>query len=317
LQNHNIKEVCRSSRIPTGRLLDASGASTMVGDSMQPVTADIKSLSADYDFIPAYGINMVAGRNFSRSFSMDTSNFILNESAVKAIGWKKPQDAIGKNFAYGGAKGKVVGVMADFHFESLQHEIVPMILLNRPVTQNTSAFNNLSVKLAGNDPKEALASVEKVWKKYLPEFPYQFTFLNDNYNKLYQSEQRQEVLFTTFSFIAIMIACLGLFGLSAFEITQRVKEIGIRKILGAKVSSIVALLSKDFLKLVLIATIIAFPIAWYAISQWLQGFAYRVTIQWWVFLTAAVLAAVVALATISFQAIKAAMANPVDSLRSE
>ena len=317
LQNHNIKEVCRSSRIPTGRLLDASGASTMVGDSMQPVTADIKFLSADYDFIPAYGINMVAGRNFSRSFSMDTSNFILNESAVKAIGWKKPQDAIGKNFAYGGAKGKVVGVMADFHFESLQHEIVPMILLNRPATQNTSAFNNLSVKLAGNDPKEALASVEKVWKKYLPEFPYQFTFLNDNYNKLYQSEQRQEVLFTTFSFIAIMIACLGLFGLSAFEITQRVKEIGIRKILGAKVSSIVALLSKDFLKLVLIATIIAFPIAWYAISQWLQGFAYRVTIQWWVFLTAAVLAAVVALATISFQAIKAAMANPVDSLRSE
>jgi putative ABC transport system permease protein len=289
----------------------------MEGDSMQPVTADIKFVSADYDFIPAYGINMVAGRNFSRSFSMDTSNFILNESAVKAIGWKKPQDAIGKNFAYGGAKGKVVGVMADFHFESLQHEIVPMILLNRPVTQNTSAFNNLSVKLAGNDPKEALASVEKVWKKYLPEFPYQFTFLNDNYNKLYQSEQRQEVLFTTFSFIAIMIACLGLFGLSAFEITQRVKEIGIRKILGAKVSSIVALLSKDFLKLVLIATIIAFPIAWYAISQWLQGFAYRVTIQWWVFLTAAVLAAVVALATISFQAIKAAMANPVDSLRSE
>jgi len=199
----------------------------------------------------------------------------------------------------------------------LQHEIVPMILLNRPVTQNTSAFNNLSVKLAGNDPKEALASVEKVWKKYLPEFPYQFTFLNDNYNKLYQSEQRQEVLFTTFSFIAIMIACLGLFGLSAFEITQRVKEIGIRKILGAKVSSIVALLSKDFLKLVLIATIIAFPIAWYAISQWLQGFAYRVTIQWWVFLTAAVLAAVVALATISFQAVKAATANPVNSLRTE
>jgi putative ABC transport system permease protein len=317
LQSSGVKDVARSSRIPTGRLLDANGASTMVGDSLQPVTADIKDVSADYDFIPTYGIHLVAGRNFSRDFSMDTSIFILNESAVKAIGWKSPQEAIGRNFMYGGTKGKVIGVIADFHFESLQHKIVPMVLVNPPTTPTDSRFNSLSIKLAGNNIPASLASVEKIWKTYLPELPYQYTFLDENFNKLYQSEQRQGTIFTTFACIAIFIACLGLFGLSAFEITQRVKEIGVRKVLGAKVSSIVTLLSKDFLKLVLVATLIAFPIAWYAMSHWLQGFAYRVNIHWWVFVLAAILALVVALVTVSFQAIKAAVANPVESLRSE
>ncbi|HUZ60799.1 MAG TPA: ABC transporter permease [Hanamia sp.] len=317
LQSPGIKDVARSSRIPTGRLLDENGASTMVSDSMQPLTTDIKYVDADYDFIPTYGIHLVAGRNFSRDYSMDTSNFILNESAVKAIGWKSPQDAIGKDFKYGGTQGRVIGVMADFHFESLQHKIVPMILLNPATTPTNSSFNKLSIKLSGNNIQGALASVEKIWKSYLPELPYQYTFLDENFNKLYQSEQRQETIFSVFACIAIFIACLGLFGLSAFEITQRVKEIGVRKVLGAKVGSIVTLLSKDFLKLVLVATIIAFPIAWYAMSHWLQGFAYRVHIHWWVFVLSAILALIVALVTVSFQAIKAAIANPVKSLRSE
>ncbi len=317
LQSPGIKDVTRSSRIPTGRLLDENGATTMVGDSMQPVTADIKYVDADYDFIPTYGIHLIAGRNFSRDYSMDTSNFILNESAIKAIGWKSPQDAIGKDFKYGGARGRVIGVMADFHFESLQHEIVPMVLINPATTPTNSSFNNLSIKLAGNNLPAAIASVENIWKKYLPELPYQYTFLDENFNKMYQSEQRQETIFTVFACIAIFIACLGLFGLSAFEITQRVKEIGVRKVLGANVRSIVTLLSKDFLKLVLVATIIAFPIAWYAMSHWLQGFAYRINIHWWVFLLSAILALIIALVTVSFQAIKAALANPVESLRSE
>ena len=317
LQHTGIKDVARSSRIPTGRLLDANGASVMVGDSMRPVTADIKDVAADYDFVPTYGIHIVAGRNFSRDYSMDTSNFILNESAVKAIGWKSPQDAIERNFMYGGKKGKVIGVVGDFHFESLQHEIVPMVLINPATTPSNSSFNNLSIKLAGNNIAGALASVEKSWKRYLPELPYQYSFLDENYNNLYEAEHRQGTIFTAFACIAIFIACLGLFGLSAFEITQRVKEIGVRKVLGARVSSIVSLLSKDFLKLVLIATIIAFPIAWYAMSHWLKGFAYRVDIHWWVFVLAAFLALLVALLTVSFQAIKAALANPVDSLRDE
>ncbi|MDQ6903311.1 MAG: ABC transporter permease, partial [Bacteroidota bacterium] len=163
----------------------------------------------------------------------------------------------------------------------------------------------------------SLASVENIYKKYLPDIPYQYTFLDDKYARLYEAEQRQGTIFTVFACIAIFIACLGLFGLSAFAITQRVKEIGVRKVLGAKVGSIVGLLSKDFIKLVLIASIIAFPIAWYAMSHWLQDFAYRVNIHWWVFILSAILAMVVALATVSFQAIKAALANPVKSLRSE
>ncbi|MEO7046324.1 MAG: FtsX-like permease family protein, partial [Ferruginibacter sp.] len=317
LQNAGIKDVARSSRIPTGRLLDASGASTMMGDSLQPVTADIKYVCVDDDFIPTYGIHVVAGRNFSRAYSMDTTNFILNEASIKAIGWKSPQDAVGKDFVYGGRKGHVIGVIEDFHFESLRQKIVPLVLENSPVTPTDSRFNSLTVKVSGKNIPGTLATVESTWRKYLPEIPYQYTFLDEKFDKLYEAEQRQGTIFTVFACIAIFIACLGLFGLSAFAITQRVKEIGVRKILGANVSSIVTLLSKDFLKLVFIAAIIAFPVAWYVMSHWLQDFAYRINIHWWVFVLAAFLALVVALATVSLQAIKAAVANPVKSLRSE
>jgi putative ABC transport system permease protein len=163
----------------------------------------------------------------------------------------------------------------------------------------------------------ALSHIESVWKKFLPEAPFQSTFIDENFNRLYTSEQKQSTLFTIFAGIAILIACLGLFGLSAFAITQRIKEIGIRKVLGANTSSIVQLLSKDFLKLVAIAAVIAFPIAWYAMHNWLNDFAYRTGIPWWIFAVAGLLAALVALLTISFQAVKAALANPVKSLRNE
>ncbi len=210
-----------------------------------------------------------------------------------------------------------MGVIEDFHFESLRQKIVPIVLENSPVSPTDSRFNNLSIKVAGNNLQGALATLEKTWKKYLPEIPYQYTFLDEKFTELYQSEQRQETIFTVFACIAIFIACLGLFGLSAFAITQRVKEIGVRKVLGANVSSIVGLLSKDFLKLVLIAAIIAFPVAWYAMTHWLEDFAYRINIHWWVFVVSAILALIVALATVSLQAIKASLANPVKSLRTE
>ena len=317
LQNRDVRNVARSSRIPTGRLLDAMGASAYIGDSLRPVTADIKFLAADYDFIPTYGVPLAAGRNFSRSFGTDTSNFILNEASVQAIGWKSPQDAIGKDFKYGSLKGKVIGVIRDFHFESLHQKIVPMVLVNPKIDPNQSFFNSMSVKISGNNMATTLAAVEKAWKKYLPEIPYQYTFLEENFNRLYESEQKQGAIFTIFSCIAIFIACLGLFGLSAFAITQRLKEIGVRIVLGAKMNSIVTLLSKDFLRLVLIASVIAFPVAWYAMTRWLQDFAYRINIQWWVFILSAVVALIVALGTVSFHAIKAALTNPVQSLRSE
>jgi putative ABC transport system permease protein len=317
LRNPNIKEVARSSRIPTGRLLDEMGASTYVGDSSRPIKADIKFVAGDYDFIPTYGVHVVAGRNFSRSYGTDTSNFILNESAVSAIGWKTPQDAVGKDFKYGSIRGKVIGVMGDFHFESLRNKIVPIVLCNPPVTATDSYFNELSIKVSGNNVQNTLAMVGNAWRRYLPELPYRFTFLDEKFDQLYKSEQRQGTIFTVFACIAIFIACLGLFGLSAFTISQRFKEIGVRRVLGANVDSIVVLLSKDFLRLVFVASIIAFPIAWYAMTHWLADFAYRVNIQWWVFILAAALALVVALATVSFHAVKAAIANPVKSLRSE
>jgi len=315
LRNAAIKDVGRSSRIPTGRLLDANNAQIPVGDSLQPVKAEIKMVSADYDFISTYRIKMKAGRNFSREFGTDTSSFIINESAVAGIGWKSAEDAIGKPFYYGGVRGKIIGVMADFHFESLHDTIAPIVLF-MPTPQN-SFFGRLSVKVAGKDIPGALAQLEKTWRKFLPEAPYDYTFLDENFDNLYKAEQVQGTLFTVFSCIAIFIACLGLFGLSAFTITQRIREIGIRKVLGASVPGIVQMISKDFMKLVAISALLAFPVAWYAMDTWLQDFAYRTNIQWWVFPTALIIAGCIALITISFQAIKAATANPVKSLRSE
>jgi putative ABC transport system permease protein len=281
---------------------------------MVPSNADIKFIYADHDFVTTYGVQMAAGRNFSRDFSTDTSSYLLNEAAVKVLGLKKNEDAVGMNFGYGGSKGKVIGVFRDFHFESMHQKIVPLVML---VPRNGNNYNALSIRISGNNIPAALAHIEGTWKKFLPETPFQYTFLDENFDKLYDSEQRQGTIFTVFACIAIFIACLGLFGLSAFAITQRIKEIGIRKVLGADTGTIVTLLSKDFLKLVMIAAVIAFPIAWYAMHNWLQDFAYRINIPWWIFLLAGIVAAVVALATISVQAIKAALANPVKSLRTE
>lgn len=316
LTNSGISNMGRSSRIPTGRLLDSQDASSESGDSLQPVNSELKYLAIDHDFIPSYAIQMAAGRNFSRAFATDTSNFVLNEATVQVLGWKSAEKAIGKNFMYAGIKGKVIGIVKDFHFESMHQRIVPLVM-TLPKPQQGNYFNQLSVKISGTNTTGTLGNIEKVWKTYLPAMPYEFHFLDDNYNKLYLSEQRQGTLFTIFACIAIFIACLGLLGLSSFAITQRIKEIGIRKVLGAGTGTIVMHLSKDFLKLVLISAVIAFPIAWYAMHEWLADFAYRINISWWVFILAGIMASFIALLTISFQAIKAALANPVKSLRTE
>src|SRR5215204_3087428 len=308
LSNSYIKNVGRSSRIPTGRLLDANGSRIKRSDTLEPANADIKFVSADQDFIPTYGVRIVAGRGFSRDFSTDTGSFLLNEAAVRALGFKANDDVIGRDFGYGNRTGKVIGVFNDFHFESMHQRILPLVLL---VPRSANDYGNTSIKITGTNIPAALAHIEKTWQKFLPESPYQYNFLDENFERLYLSEERQKTIFTFFAFIAIFIACLGLFGLSAFAILQRIKEIGIRKVLGADVNTIVALLSKDFLKLVLLAAIIAFPIAWYAMDSWLRDFAYRINVGWWVFVVAGIIAGIVAFVTISFQAIKAAIANPV------
>jgi len=315
LRDPSVKDIGRSSRIPSGRLLDDQGASVFDGDKPLPVKADIKCINTDYGFIPTYGIKMMAGRNFSRDFATDSNNFVINESTVSVLGWKSPENAIGKDMSYGGVKGKVIGVVKDFHFESLHQNIIPL-LMEMPSFANNS-YRRVTVKIDGNHVNAALATLEQTWKKYQPETPFEYSFLDERFQKLYNSEQEQGNLFTIFSCLAIFIACLGLFGLSAFTISQRVKEIGVRKVLGASIPQIVTELSKDFLKLVIVAAVIALPIAWYAMSKWLLDFAFRVSIQWWVFLMAGVIALIIAFATISYQSIKAAMANPVKSLRSE
>lgn len=314
LKSGLVKDIGRSSRIPSGRLLDMQGASVTDGGSAQPIKFDLKYITADYGFVPAYNMKMAAGRNFSEAFPTDTNNSIINEAAVKAFGWKSAEDAIGKDLMYGGAKGKVIGVVKDFHFESLHQKIIPLLFQLPP---QADRYHNMSVKITGTDPKAALNIIQQTWHKYLPETPFDYGFLDEKFGALYSSEQQQCSLFTIFSFIAIFIACLGLFGLSAFTITQRVKEIGVRKVLGATVPQIVSELSRDFLKLVIIAAVIALPIAWYSMNKWLLDFEFRISISWWVLALAGVVALIVAFVTISFQSVKAALANPVKSLRSE
>ena len=314
MSSANIENVARSSRIPTGRLLDAMGAKVASGDTLAPISADVKFVSADENFIPTYGVKIIAGRGFSRDFSTDTGSFLINEAAARVLGFKSNENVIGKNFGYGNRQGKLIGVFNDFHFESMHQRIVPLVLL---VPRSANNYGRISIKVSGSDIASALEKIEKTWKKFLPETPYQYNFLDENFAKLYQAEERQKSLFTMFACLAIFIACLGLFGLSAFAISQRVKEIGIRKVLGADVSTIVSLLSKDFLKLVGLAAPFAFLIAWFAMNKWLEDFAYRIAIPWWIFLFAGIVAAVVALFTVSFQAVRAALANPVKSLRSE
>jgi putative ABC transport system permease protein len=312
LQQAGVKEVGRSSRIPSGRLLDGMGIAVPAGDSMQPLQLDVKYLSVDYNFIPTYGFQLVAGRNFSNAFATDSSNYVINEAAVRTIGFPSASAAINREIQYGGVKGHIIGVVKDFHFESMHQKIPALLMAVYP-----NQYGRISMKLAGANLAGTLAMVEKTWKKYLPQVPYDYTFLDESFARLYETEQRQKTIFTSFAGVAIFIACLGLFGLSAFTISQRIKEIGIRKVLGAEVSSIVGLLSKDFLKLVGVAALIAFPVAWYAMHNWLKDFAYRINIPWWIFLLAAIVACAVAFITIAWQAIRAATANPVKSLRTE
>jgi putative ABC transport system permease protein len=311
LRNPGIKEVGRSSRIPSGRLLDDQSAAVLEGGSLQPLKVDLKQLTVDEGFIPTFGIQMLAGRNFSKDIKTDSNKWIINETTVKTLGWKTPENALNKQIKYGNVIGYVVGVMKDFHFESLHQPIIPMILLYNPY------YSHLSIKIDGSNLQSSIAAIRQTWQHYLPNTPFDFSFLDVRFDQLYRSEQQQGTLFTIFSCIAIFIACLGLFGLSAFTISQRVKEIGVRKVLGASVNQIVIELSKDFLKLVIVAAVIALPFAWYLMNKWLTDFASRISISWWILALAGVTALIIAFATISIQSIKAAMANPVKSLRSE
>jgi putative ABC transport system permease protein len=266
-----------------------------------------------YDYIKTMGIQLVGGRDFSPEYGLDSMNYLINEATARKIGYKDP---VGKELTMWGDKGVIIGVMKDFHHNSLHIPIDPLIL--RLFKKSWNAYwGNVIIRTEPGKTKQAIASMEKVFKQFNPGFPFRYYFTDDEFRKNYKAEHTVSNLSRYFAFLAIFISCLGLFGLVAFTAEQRTKEIGIRKVLGASVSGIIRMLSKDFLKLVGIASLIAFPIAWWAMNNWLQDFAYRVDIGWWMFLLAGIAALLIALITISFQAIKSAMANPVRSLRTE
>ncbi|HET9278022.1 MAG TPA: FtsX-like permease family protein [Flavitalea sp.] len=288
--------------------------------SNQSNELSVNAIPVDEDFIKTMGMKIIAGSDYTQTDiqQFDTTDndrnlkytFILNETAVKTIGWK-PEEAIGKILAKG-REGTVKGVVKDFHFKSMHEPISPLVIfLDKRSTQK------IFIKIDGKNVESTLQRLEKIWKESVSHRPFEYHFLDEDYEALYETEQRTAAIFTSFSTLAIVLACLGLFALTAYSVVQRTKEIGIRKILGATIGNIVSLLSKEFVLLVLLAILIATPLAWLAANKWLQDFTYRIDLKWWVFVLAGMITVLIALLTVSFQAIKAALTNPVKNLRTE
>jgi putative ABC transport system permease protein len=267
---------------------------------------------ADNEYVPAYKLPLIAGRNLQRSDLV--KEFIVNESLVKSLGIRNPEDILNKDISLWNdqMKGPIVGVLKDFNDRSLRNDLAPLI-----ITTDVAMYNQAGIKLATTNISSTMQSVKKVFDKTFPDFVYEYKFLDEKIGSFYKQENQLAALYKIFAAIAIFLSCLGLYGLASFMAVQRIKEVGIRKVLGASAGNIVYLFSKEFIILIAIAFAIAAPIAWYYMHQWLQDYVYRINISWWLFATGGLAAIIIALATISFQAIKAAMANPVKSLRSE
>jgi putative ABC transport system permease protein len=278
----------------------------MKGDA-QPV------FQVGIDFINHYGLELVAGRSYSRDYPSDTiGGLVLNEAAARQYGYSNPADIVGKKYKQWGREGEVIGVLKNFNYISLHKSIEPLTLPFEPY-----ACRYMTLKVKPSDVAQTIEQVREVWSRLAPHRPFLYSFLDDDFDRQYQKDVNFRKLFLTFSSLAILIACLGLFGLATYTAELRTKEIGIRKVLGANVNSIVALLSRDFIMLIAIAMLLATPVAWYSMSRWLEGFAYRIDMQFWIFLLAGFVAIIIAAVTIGFQALKAARGNPVNSLRSE
>jgi putative ABC transport system permease protein len=276
----------------------------------------MQTWDVDEQYIPTLGMEMAAGRNFSKDFPTDSGGIIINEAALRLLGMNDP---IGKSLYYirdlnnkdAVSDLRIVGIVKDFNFSSMRQQVTPLALM---LNGNNG---NIALRLSSTNMHQLVAQIERTYKSMAPGEPFNYSFMDEEFNNLYRTEQRMGVIAITFSGLAILIACLGLFGLAAYAAEQRTKEIGIRKVLGATVSNITAMLSKDFLRLVIISALIAFPVAWWFMHSWLQDFAYRTNISWWVFIMAGITAALIAVITVSFQTIKAAISNPIKSLRTE
>ncbi|HSR17107.1 MAG TPA: FtsX-like permease family protein, partial [Ignavibacteriaceae bacterium] len=281
----------------------------------------LKYMFVDYDFQKNYGVQIAGGRSFQKEYGMDESSFMINEAAMKDFGWNSPDEAVGKYIIgkfHGGGQGKVIGVYKNFHFESLKNLIEPLVIKPIPEHEEFYEVNSfLNLKLRTDNLHRTIAFIQTKWMELFPQNPNDYFFLDDDFNMQYNSDERNCQVILSFSALAIFIACLGLLGLVSYTAQQRTKEIGVRKVMGASVLNLLLMLVKDFIKWVLLANLIAWPIAYYFMNKWLQDFAYKIEISWWIFVLSGGIALMIALATVSFQAIKAATANPVDSLKYE
>jgi putative ABC transport system permease protein len=277
-------------------------------------------LMVDGDYIKTLGLKLIAGRDFSKDQKTDVSAWIINETAVRDLQLgRHPEDAIGKTLSWPTWRksdslktGPVIGVVKDFHFKRLHEKVEPAVLQIYP-----QAYSKIAVKIKGANLEKTISDIKASWKKFSPDYPIEYSFLDESFAKMYKAEDKLKTLILLFTIITIFVACLGLLGLAAYSAEKRRKEIGIRKVLGASVKSVVILLSTDFVKLVLVSLVIASPIAWHFMTQWLSTFSYRIDIRWWVYAVSGIIAVVLALFTVSLQAVKAALANPVNNLRSE
>ena len=309
LQQPDIKSVTASSNVMGREIYWTSGV-TRVGANETSVT--LYHLGIDYDFVPSYELKLEAGRNFSKEFKTDEKAVLINKKAAELLGFKDAQGAINGRIRRNNDTLNVIGVVSDYHHQGLQKTIDPMVFLLIP---NIRQY--YSLKVESSNMQKTIANISKTWNKYFPADPVNYFFLDETFNEQYKSDQLFGKVFAVFAFLAILIACFGLLGLSAYNVLQRTKEIGIRKVLGASVQSILMLLSTEFLKLIAIALVLAIPICWFSMHSWLQDFAYRIKIDWWVFAIAGFLALLIAFLTISLQVMKALVENPVKSLRTE
>jgi len=304
-----IKNVTGSSNVMGQEIYWTSGVQRIGTGKKDATTMYI--LGIDNDFLKNYDLKMVAGRAYSKDYGSDPKSIILNERAVELMGYKNPEEAINTKVRWGDTL-TVIGVVSNYHHQGLQKAIDPMML---PLNINTGVY--YSLKMNSTDMHQSIASIEKLWNKYFPADPFNYFFLDDSFNTQYKADTRFGEVFGLFAALAIIIACFGLLGLSAYSVLQRTKEIGVRKVLGASTQSLLVLLSKDFLILVGISLFVAIPLTWWVMNNWLQDFAFRINIEWWVFALAGLAAILIALLTTGFQALKAALSNPAKSLRTE
>ncbi len=310
LNNANIHAVTQCSHEPG---LGAVGRNVWSEQVPQEENFSASVLSVDYDFSETFGLEVVAGREFDLSFGTDhLSSFVVNEAAIPALGWESPEQAVGQSLVLEGKEGQVIGVVRNFHFQSLYNAIEPLLLEVRP-----GAFSSFGMRLGNANVPETLAFIEEKWSEFFPGKAFEYRFLDQSIDELYQSEERLSGMIGYFSLIAVFIACFGLLGLAALTTRHRFKEIGIRKILGATTSQILHILANDFLKLIGLALLLATPITWYGIQTWMEDFAFRIAFPWWVPILTGVVVLALAFLIITSQTIRAALANPVESLRQE